>query len=1209
MNRARELLRRPAGGVESKKDSRKKDETLGGNGNSSRTASSPRKSSRDGTHGASSSNGSDDGQRWKQKLTDTKLFQRLLQPAHIGQSKSGSNSGGGNHHSSDPDVVPRLGEVPVRSKYFRAEQQKPHFATTENYLPLAEICGPPVQPSNTDASQPGRRAGTSRKHRSRSHKRHRRRHGRKRRSSGGDGDAPYDGLEDYEASGDDAEGDDDRGDGNMEDSEDEGGDDDVYDSAEEEEEAGEGEGELDGGDAAAAAAALDRNVGFDYGFGQADDGHHNSSLQQHMSEEESNLRENLVRAIPGSMRRRNYSSTGSATSAASSIGPTGLALLPQFRWVPHPGGGGHGFNPLIAFRRPQPQQQQQQQYAHFYSTGHYNVHAAPATLHQQPPHGRDGESPLQYSQQQDEGKMAATLSAVAGAHSGYDMFYNTPSPAPQRNSFYGPIGTLGIEASRRRRQLELENGAEGDAEKAYKARTSRRSSRFDDGSILIITKAWCDPNLLLSARFVDSPRLPPSADDDNDSSSSDSAGNIMDWDSGSDDAAGGGKPPAYDTETMAAREARVRKERIKQEKRRSQPAESPSFYFAGEELAGLRPPPDDAAAGGNGATGGGGGGGTAAAAKMAPMPPAPSPPARERAAQTTTKASPPSKRVEDENDADEGSSSSSSKSSDNSSSDDEDDEDESNTNSDSDSPSDNSSDSENSDGEEEEEEEDYCDSDSGRSPRDDSTTRAPAHGQRQRQHLRGPPADVSFSTGPTAAIGRSVAADQGQYDFMNSSMMCGPGGSLFLPHDDNESSMGGTGVVAPSTPFHRPGAAHTPLHGANGGAGERPSPSAQPVPLKSPANHYTAIPTISPNNLTPAGADKGHVTERPASGNGAAAANALRDKKKVKKVSPDTRAGTRPQQRVAQSGSTNSAVDDGGAGEMSIYGGSFHLRDARSSYSPADYADAEGSRRASFSPSSPDSRAMTHSPSNNTTTRNGSAVAAAPTMTSTPSTSPAPASATADARRDHLVTPSVHASRGTTESPVGFSMPARGTFTSPAIHGGPPSRNPSISPPLHNNGRRTSAASPAGISTGTGEYNSRPSSMTPCVSPPHQVEGRPDALTPQPPADGRRLSHVPSPNITHVKTTGNGACPTNTAGNNTTAGQQKGGVGNVHLGSGYYAPMTPPGTPKMATPMQSARDNGSASPVTRGSANVSVTPALGESTHLNDHNYEMPGSA
>ncbi|KPI85045.1 hypothetical protein ABL78_5907 [Leptomonas seymouri] len=1045
MKKTRELLSRPAGGVEPKKDKR-------GESNYSRgyACSCTQKGSSTSTHGTSvtingsSSNGNDDEKKWKQKLTDSKIFKRLMQPSGLGFEKKGGGSSESRDHNGE-SVVPRLGEIPVRSKYYRAEQHKSHFATTADYLPLAEICGPPM-PTSSQQQQlsPKRKESNSPRNLYSGHKKHKKRPHRNKRRISSDGDAPYEGMDDYVDQVNDVE------------------DEEGYDEGQE----------------SVCTDEYNDDVHFHSGSGADDsrDPNGKAGVEGNVMMEGS-LRESLVKNITGSMQQHHHHrSTASCTSAASSIGPTGLPLLPQFRWVPQPGGGGHGFNPFMAFRMSPLPHHQQGNHMQYYGHEHQNVTAATHTVQEQPSYDDSNASPPPSFPQQDEGKAVTRLSTVGAQDGSFDMFYVTPSPGPQLhnaspppNSFYGPMGSLGIEASHKRRQLELENGSAGDAEKAYKERTFRRCTRYD-GSFLIITKAWCDPNTLLGARVIDSPPLPD--DVDGDTSSSDSV-MITDGDHSNEDLAGS-KPPVYDAATMAAREARVRKERIRQERRRHQQSQSPSFYFTGDDLAvphshSMSPSQQDGA--------------QRKAASAVARTVLPSLPAHMRSPQTKAKPLPQSSKPVEEEDLGDASSLSSSDNSE----DDGNDDDDSSTDSGSDFPSDDSSSSDSGG-----EEDDYLGSEGGCSPRGGSVVQASAHGRCRQRRFPTTLPDISISASPSAAISRSLVGDAGQYDFMNSSMLEGTGNSLLFPHDENENSIVGTTMLTLMTPSHQPGYDNSlsPVHSGAGARTQDRTGSAAP--------HGSSKITA---NATTGSAARGRdlPKEHIASGNGASAAAILRERKRIKQVAAVARANAESPQggtpRRQQQCTVNSNYDVG-VDDLFAYGGSFLLHSARPLYSPTEDVDgdtvAADRGPVSVSPALTDGRVVGSSPqklpqsrkNNNSNIKKNSTTSKSDYMMSV---------------RNSTTASGPHANH----APAGVSTSACGASDPPSTQRNTRGANANA-PPMAIHNRKQQRASPvplAGIPLGTGGYSNRPSIPALCTPPTHPTN-RPAYLTPKPPGDG-----------------------------------------------------------------------------------------------------------
>ncbi|AIN98014.1 hypothetical protein LPMP_205220 [Leishmania panamensis] len=502
MNKAFELLRRSASKVEANRKDRKQKGDRNGRGRhprSPRTTSSPLKSTHQ--HINRDSGSSRGEKKWRQKLAESKILKRLMQPVYS------DDDTGDNCHTRDDMVsngdAHRLGEIPARSKYLLPDQ-KSHFANHPTYLPLAEQCRP-LQPSSLTSLTP--RQGC---------------HQKPGQSSGDNNDGEVGGHT-YGAMGEEV-----------------GVDDDNY--------------------AEAQQTHQERHHGI---------GHVGS------------LYEGAVKSIQGNPHRILTASIGSSVSGASSVGPTGLALMPQFRWVPKQGGGGLGFNPFMNFRY----QPQQECIASMLPTPWMNT-PTPLSDAQQPddetPELLHGVASPEHEQQQNEGQLH-----VSGRHNSYSMFYALPSPPPAPQSvpstrphcetgtlsFYGPIGSIGIEASCKRRAVEQQSGTDGAAEKAYKERSSRRPAEREETSIQLLTQLWCDVNLLRDARIVDSPGLSCN-DDENDDSASGTSSSTSNIESNNDNR-------EFDEAAMAARE-KVR------QRRQQYSARSPSFYFKDGDLAALR---------------------------------------------------------------------------------------------------------------------------------------------------------------------------------------------------------------------------------------------------------------------------------------------------------------------------------------------------------------------------------------------------------------------------------------------------------------------------------------------------------------------------------------------------------------------------------------------------------------------------------------------
>ncbi|CBZ26672.1 hypothetical protein, unknown function [Leishmania mexicana MHOM/GT/2001/U1103] len=748
-----------------------------------------------------------------------------MQPAY---TRSGA---GGHSHKRDGGIndydVPRLGEIPVRSKYYRPDQEKSHFANHPTYLPLAEQCGPP-QPSSSTSLTP-----------------HQERHQKYGQSNDDEvGGHAYDDMgEKMRVKNDDYE--------------------------------------------------------------QAQQMHHNSHPDC--------LRESSVSGSQGSGHCIQTASIGSNASGASSIGPTGLPLMPQFRWIPKQGGGGLGFNPFVHFRS---------------RTRHEGMASSPSAP------GTDARMPWNEAQQKgDYGTPELPCGATSpehqqrhnedqsqtpGCQNSYSIFYGcTPQPPAQQStpptrchretgalSFYGPIGSIGIETSRKRRAVERQSGTDGEAERAYKERSSRRPVEGEETGVQLLTQLWCDVSLLHGALVVDSPRLPPD-DGEGDDSASTSSPSIGDRE--------------VDEAAMAARKKVC-------QRRQQYSSRSPSFYFKDDDLAAL------------GAEDNGSGSPSGAAARVA----AAQKPVTVRAhhqqhigppvVKTTSPAAPAGDQREvgsvDKvaargvagHEVASSSSSFSSGSSDNDSSDDD-------SNSDEGSAGERSA-CFGSDGDGDE----SVDSDDADNPRSDDKDAAAGSTHPRRWKQR-------FSANASAGTGRSALRD-GQYDFMNSSLMdesfmsrmpgCGPGMSLLYAHDDYDGggeAAAGAADLVPNRAPHHVGAESAGIAGTNIAAHTPTLPSIPPQPQEHRGS--SSIPVARGSAVRP-------------SGSGTAATLALRGQRRVSNAT-DTRtpsgaaARHTPHQGGDAGGPSNHNAGGGiggcGLGEQFVYGSSFGMGSRRNSYS------------------------------------------------------------------------------------------------------------------------------------------------------------------------------------------------------------------------------------------------------------------------------------
>ncbi|TPP49897.1 hypothetical protein CGC21_29315 [Leishmania donovani] len=832
MNKARELLHPTNGSADAnKKDGQKKSARNGGSGHhsSSKALSSTRRGGHQ--HGDSSAGRwSEEEKKWTQKLAENKVFKRLMQPAYMD-----SGTGGHNHNRNDgiSDYdVPRLGEIPVRSKYYRPDQEKSHFANHPTYLPLAEQCGPP-QPSPSTSLTPRQ-------------ERHQK----------------------YEQSNDD---------------------------------------EVSGH----AYGNMGVEMGVEDDCEQAQQMLPNSHLGC--------LRESSVSGTQGSGLCIQTASIGSNASGASSIGPTGLPLMPQFRWIPKQGGGGLGFNPFMHFRS---------------RTRHEGMASRPSVP------GTDAPMPWNEAQQQGDCRTSelprgATSpehqqrhsedqSQAPGRQNSYSMFYGCTSQLPAQQSapparahretgtlsFYGPIGSIGIKTSRKRRAVERQSGTDGEAERAYKERSSRRPVEGEATGVQLLTQLWCDVSLLHGARVVDSPRLPPD-DGEGDDWANTSSPSISDIDSSIGDREAG-------EAAMAARK-KVRQHRQQYSSR------SPSFYFKYDDLAAL----------GAKNNRGGSPSGAAACVALAQRPVTVRAHHQQHNGPSVVKTASLAGAAGDQREVagvgkvaargvarhEVASSSSSSGSSGNGSSDDD-------SNSDEGSAGERSA-CFGSDGDDDE----SVDSDGADNPRssDNDAAVGSTHPRRWKK---------GSSTGASAGTGRSVLKD-GQYDFMNSSLMdesfmsrmpgCGAGMSLLYARDDydggGEEAAAAAADLVPSRAPHRVCAQLAGIAGAN----------MAPHPPTSPS-----IPTQSQEHR---GSSSMLGARGPAvrpSGSGTAATLALRGQRRVSNAThtraPSAAAARHTPHQGGGAGDSSSHNTGGGTGgcglgEQFAYGSSFGMGSRRNSYS------------------------------------------------------------------------------------------------------------------------------------------------------------------------------------------------------------------------------------------------------------------------------------
>ncbi|GET88163.1 hypothetical protein, unknown function [Leishmania tarentolae] len=430
--------------------------------------------------------------KWKQKIAGSKVIKRLMQPMHIG-------SGIGGHYSKDDGRMrdydlPRLGEIPVRSKYYREDQEKSHFANNPTYLPLAELCGPPQPSSFTHTT---------------------------RYQEGHDNREPND---DDEARG---------------------------------------------------HAYINMDVGM-----ESKDGDYQQAQQMRESSHVSYFQEDSVSYKQGSGHSIQASRVASNVSVASSIGPTGLFLTSQFRWIPKKGGGGGGglgFNPFMRFRTRSQNPETASRPSELWMHAPNLWNEAQQQGNYRTPEMLDGTVSPEHEQRHSDGHSESPC-----RQSSYPMYPGCTSQSPVQQStppthphgatieplFYGPIGTIGIETSHKRRAFEQQHGTHGQAEGA-----SYRSVEGKRTGIQHLTLLWCDVSLLRSARVVDSPRL--TADDaDGANYPSSNSPNISNM------GLNIGGHEVYEVAPATRKKVRQCSQQP--------PSRSPSFYFKDEDLSALR---------------------------------------------------------------------------------------------------------------------------------------------------------------------------------------------------------------------------------------------------------------------------------------------------------------------------------------------------------------------------------------------------------------------------------------------------------------------------------------------------------------------------------------------------------------------------------------------------------------------------------------------
>ncbi|KAG5480745.1 hypothetical protein CUR178_05880 [Leishmania enriettii] len=908
MPKARELLRRPAGNVgASRKDAKSRGGRDSGGCCRRSSAKVPLPPLACGHERSDSRNGrSSDEKKWSQKLVESKIFKRLMQPAQVSSvandhrrsasrgTKEGDGQGLNGDGEKDNYDAPRLGEIPVRSKYHRPDQEKSHFANHPTYLPLAEQCGPP-QPLSFTSLTPWKG------------------HHQKCEPS------------------------------NSDDSE--------------------------VGDHVHSRMSHEANVGENYQRDQQvlEESRRGSGLVV-------SLCDSVVKGMEGSWNSVHTASIRSSASGTSSVGPTGLALMPQFRWIPKQGGGGLGFNPFMKLRC-QP-----------HLVGEASMPPVPATgapaplcdvlqagVYQTPVLPR-GQTPPEHQQQGE------VQSRVPGGQNSSLMLSNSPSTPPEWRSvpashhhhetgalsFYGPIGSIGIETSRKRRAVERQRGTDGEAERAYKERSSCRAVEGEDTVIQLLTQLWCDVNLLHAARIVDSPRLLSDNCEDGDSSRG-----------GSPSLSNGGSISGDGEVDEAA--MKVSEVKARQCRQQQCPVRSPSFYFREDDLASLRV--EDAGEGSPSMV--------AAQAAVAFQPATVPAQHQERKSPSDVKAASPAASAEGQRVVggigqagmrgvavhNAASTSSSSGSSGNDSSDDSD-----------------------SDGSSagarsvafglDDDDDESSDSGGADSPRGDDTeaARDPTH-QRSWKKL----ASISVSPG----LGRSMLGD-GQYDFMNSSVMDvsltsrmlgsgGGGGRISLLYACSESKDGGEAAAA---------ADRMPSSSLSRAKAQFAEASATSMTPPSTGHRSTATPAAR-------GSTAGQDSE------GTTAALVRRSQRRVSNAT-DTRAPSASAARLASYHESDTGSTAGHVlGEQFVYGSTFGMECRRNSYSVTACGEALDAASTSLSVCGVDMRDR-HSvhPGTSEAVRNGEAAA------------------TAGVYRD---------SRCNTASPGAFGVMSRGSTTSPAV--------------------------------------------------------------------------------------------------------------------------------------------------------------------------------
>ncbi|KAG5506800.1 hypothetical protein GH5_06015 [Leishmania sp. Ghana 2012 LV757] len=906
MQKTRELLRRPAGNVDaSRKDAKSRGNRDSGGCCCRSSAKVPLPPLTCGHERSDSRNGrSSDEKKWSQKLVESKVFKRLMQPAQVSSvaddhrrsasrgTKEGDGQGLNGDGQKDNYDAPRLGEIPVRSKYHRPDQEKSHFANHPTYLPLAEQCGPP-QPLSFTSFTPWKG------------------HHQKCEPSNND--------------------------------------------------------DSEVGDHVHSRMSHEAKVGENYQRDQQmlEESHRGSGLVV-------SLCDGVVKGMEGSWNSIHTASIRSSASGTSSVGPTGLALMPQFRWIPKQGGGGLGFNPFMKLRC-QPHLVGEASMPPVPETG------APAPLCDvlqagvyQTPELPCGQTSPEHQQQ---GKVQ---SRVPGRQNSSFLLSNSPSTPPARRSappshhhretgalsFYGPIGSIGIETSRKRRAVERQRGTDGEAVRAYKERSSCRAVEGEDAGIQLLTQLWCDVNLLRAARIVDSPRLLSDNGEDGDSARGGSPSLSND-----DSISGDGE---VDEASMKACEVKARQCRQQQ-----CPVRSPSFYFREDDLASLRVE----------ATGEGSPSMVAAQAAAACKPATVPAQHQQRKSPSDVKAASPAASAEGQKAVggighagmrgvavhNAASTSSSSGSSGNDSSDD--------------------SDSNGSSADErsvafglDDDDDESSDSGGADTPRGDDTEAA---GDPTHQHSWKKRASISVSPG----LGRSILGD-GQYDFMNSSvmdvsltsrMLGSGGGRISLLYACNEYNDGGESAVAVDR-----------------------------MPSSSPSRAKARLAEISATSMTPP--STGHrSTSTPAArgstagqdSEGTTAALVRRSQRRVNNAT-DTRAPSASAARLASHHESDTSSTTGHVlREQFVYGSTFSMGCRRNSYSVTVCGEAPDASSTSLSVCGVDLRDHhTVHPGTSAAVGNGEAAA------------------TAGVYRD---------SRCNTASPGAFGVMSRGSTTSPAV--------------------------------------------------------------------------------------------------------------------------------------------------------------------------------